>query len=230
VLLAADTRVTYYPRGKPVFWKDRAQKIRHTKLGLIVGAGNGRLLDNVADKLDGEDGAAVRGTDDIERIVKREQDAFPRQADPQLAEMTAGTGWLSTYIAAEFEPPRILGVRLCLVGGTHRFGRLEDGTAYVLMPGGATQEQFDSAMSRIHKLMVPLEDIEDGLAQNLARHLALAGTLIQDAAKEFSSVSRTFQVGVHTSNGYWGISPFIEDMTAGVQFELFPPGAERRAS
>ena len=55
VLLAADTRVTWYPPDRPVFYTDDHTKIRMTKFGIIAGAGYVPLLDRVKQRFASDD-------------------------------------------------------------------------------------------------------------------------------------------------------------------------------
>jgi hypothetical protein len=70
VILAADTRTTYYPPfGKPLF-RDDSEKIQKTGIGLITGAGLISLLDPVKTRLANE---SITNTNYIILFVREER-------------------------------------------------------------------------------------------------------------------------------------------------------------
>lgn len=51
VLLAVDTRITWFPQHQPMRWEDGRRKLQQTPLGLIGGTGLVSLLEPVEDRL-----------------------------------------------------------------------------------------------------------------------------------------------------------------------------------
>src|SRR5687767_2009789 len=74
MLLAADTRVTFYPDTGPPYFEDGKSKIHNTRMGLIAGVGLGNLLDRVARRLSAED---PYHTDRIIEIIEEEREIVP---------------------------------------------------------------------------------------------------------------------------------------------------------
>src|SRR5262245_53702327 len=68
-LMGADTRVCYYPGGQ-LRYRDDAEKIRHTSMGLISGAGLCDLLDPVKERLEQNE---ITNTDQIRETILAER-------------------------------------------------------------------------------------------------------------------------------------------------------------
>lgn len=123
-LVAADTRVSYYPPSGPRFDDDRRKIVRTPLGGLATGAGMIALLDPVKARLT----ADVAFVDDILRAIAETRDAVEARhpnPDSRVAEALETTAWMFTYVTAIDGLPKLrLGARVL---GARRRGRVRSG-------------------------------------------------------------------------------------------------------
>lgn len=222
VMLAADTRVTWFPPGCPMAYRDEQTKISRTSLGLITGAGLISLLDAVKSRLEFEH---VFPSDRIVDIAREERQRFERDPryrhDPRVAESLQTTGWLFTYFTAVDGSYR-LRLAVCHPITDYKLALVNENAGFAMMPAGANADQAESVSRWLQKEIIPLAEIPD-LQESIQHHALVAAAITRSVADEFDSVSRSFNIGVQTIAGHSGISPFIDGLDAW-SFALEPPG------
>jgi hypothetical protein len=221
-MLAADTRVSWFPPDRPMAYRDEQTKISRTSLGLITGTGLISLLDAVKRRLDFEH---VFPSDRIVAVAREERRRFeddPRyQHDPRVAESLQTTGWLFTYFTPTDDGYR-LRLAVCHPATDYELALVNENAGFVMMPAGATPDQVESISQWLQEDLVPLAELPD-LEKSIQHHALVAAAITRSVADEFDSVSRSFHIGIQTIDGSSGISPFI-DGSGAWSFALEPPG------
>jgi hypothetical protein len=200
-MLVADTRMTFYPPNQPSFFEDGKEKIHHTKLGIISGAGNGGLLRRVATRLDSAEFATCNSNTQIERAIIEEFENYPVPSDPDLAERTAETAWLTTYVGHGDD--LVPHFRITIMGGRdQRLLRFPDGEVLTLMPPEATDPLRKAVADMLRERMRPLPKFHLGEVQvSVLWNGLTAAAVIQELGKHLEGISRTFQIGIQTPLG-----------------------------
>lgn len=216
VLLAADTRITWYPQSQPMRWKDGRTKIQQTSLGLIGGTGLVSLLDPVKDRF--ED-AEVKHTDDIVRIIWEEYERVREEGrwdDDRVRGSLKQTGWMFTYFGCD-DPTNLCAENTSLRLGIYhpdiserQRGIIAPGNAIVLMPFGTTQEQFDAISEAANQALKTSDELPN-FEENLQYHVPLVAALIRTVSDWNETVSPTFVVGVQSRLHGAGISNVAGD-------------------
>lgn len=214
VLIAADTRVSYYPNGRLVY-RDDEKKIRKTSMGIIAGAGLADFLDTVKERLEQEQ---ITHTDRILEIVREERQALngkPWSRDTRVQEALKTTAWMFTYLGVDsLENPTPgsakLRLAMTLPEENYKIAFVLPGNAWVFPPTPATREQQE----RWHRFAADnLQPLDDGspLAPNITHHAAVATHLIREISGENAGVSPTLQIGLHFLPICTAISAILSD-------------------
>jgi hypothetical protein len=232
VLIVADTRMTYYPRDAPRYWKDGRGKVYGTNLGIIAGAGFGPTLDAVRERLAGEDGMEVRHLDDVRRVASEEFDkrVAPPEWPQEALRSHQMTGWLLTYLNPMREPGDYL--RMAFVPGSSSAPAFVYEKGDVAILGSVDLEAVASDMQERLSSRLKVQDGADGLNDSLAEHVVLAASAISKGAELSEGISQSFQVGIYTQWAQHGISEIatVEDgCVKGLSLTLHTPQAMREA-
>lgn len=200
VLLAADTRVTFFPdeTGPAVFRDDRV-KVRKTRMGIMAGVGLSQLLDGVQARLEREDPG---DTDRIIAIIQDEREKVPEDwfTSPRVRNAVDNeTCWLFTYVnSTQPDTPTLDTWRLRLAlahpHSAYRLALCSPGSGSICMPvsvPGAGELQ-----DTLHRNLRPLDDLRD-LQSNVEHHVGLCSSLIRHIAAVETSVSAYVHVGLH---------------------------------
>jgi hypothetical protein len=214
VMLAADTRTTYYSFLGRTF-RDDSEKIQKTGIGLITGAGLLPLLDSVKRRLAKEE---ITDTGDIIRIVREEREKASVNFGPKVQEALRKTGWIFTYHTVLNGVPQLrlavahpeLGNNIGLYG--------EKGPA-IIYPIEANETQAKFISNSLLKEIRSNGEIAE-LQESIQYHARIIAILIKALHEHFPSVSDYCQVGVHTAEGRKGISPIIRGDERDVSFNL----------
>jgi len=223
-ILAADTRTTYHLFGMP-FYDDNSSKVQKTTMGLITGAGFCTLLDGVKKKLATEQ---VADTDCVLRIIKEETE-MTRNAwreYPQIESWIEQTGWIFSYMTVSSDQP------LLRLGVFHPslnreiYATYEVGNPAIIFPvelnSRIADEIHDLVLERI-KVPTGVADLQSSIEQNST----LIGTVISELQPSCRSISRCFQIGIH-SGGQTGISDLVDirnDGTFSLNIKLAGPSS-----
>jgi hypothetical protein len=221
VLLAADTRTTYYPNiGGMVYkaYEDDSVKIQKIDSGLITGAGCVELLEPVKDRLNEE---TISNSDQIFNIIQEERARFQEswvEFGEQCVDMT---GWIFSYRTAENEAFKL---RLCIVhpaignGNVIAYVRKEN-EPFIIAPVEANEKQVGIMTDFLKKSIRPIEQFEN-LHDSIDYHGLLFAELVRGIQPAFASVSSCCQIGVHTLDGRTGISAIMKDTDTRVPVSL----------
>jgi hypothetical protein len=213
VLLAADTRVTYYSNEIRMF-RDDFTKIRRTSMGLVSGAGIVELLDPVQDRLKAETIAIIDRIVEIVQeqltVVKKE----PWAGHPRNADAIEHTGWMCTFIGSDnSRDPPTHPLRLGVVGAKETLIQsIPFNDVFLLTPTGTTPEQWTAWYRFAKDNLQPLADKAEvaDIARNIAHHARVARDLMERVSLANDGVAKTLQLGVH-------IYPFLTGTTGIIQ-------------
>jgi hypothetical protein len=226
VLLAADTRVTYYDLSyRRVGCSDAHEKIHKTNVGMVTGAGSVELLKLVSDRFDAID--QIISTDQVLHMVDEERRRY-RTLNPQVPDkIIESTGWIFGYLTfaeGTFDqgtPTLRLGVirsSETIIGRRH----LVNDYPYVIPPFEATEKDFDLITSFLKESIKPADQFET-LRDSIQHHWSLIAELIRAIQPKFPSISSSCQIGVHTLDGFTGISSILKDTDASASIKLNLP-------
>lgn len=209
VLLAADTRTIHYDwGGRKIGYDDESVKIQKTSMGLITGAGSKILLDAVKSALAREE---ITHTDQIKETIRRErlkvERIYEHRASQTLILTLKSTGWLFSYVTIENEKPKLrlgmfhpsLGSDMALYCENH---------PAMISPHEATEEAADLIVDFLRKKVRPVTEFSS-LQSSIQYHWEIIAMLIREIQPSFPSISSHCQIGAHTINGYFGISPIL---------------------
>ena len=205
-ILAADTRTTYYRLGMP-FCDDNSSKVQKTTMGLITGAGFLPLLDGVKRMLVTEQ---VTNTERVLSIINEESERA-RQAwriHSQIDFWIEQTGWIFSYTTTlDNQPTLRVGIFHPSIN-KEMYVTYEVGNPEIIFPvelnHETTEAIYDPILQRI-KVPVDSSEVQDSIDQNIA----VIGALINALQPYCPSISRRFQVGIH-SGGQVGISDLTD--------------------
>lgn len=224
-ILAADTRTTYHVFGMP-FYDDNSSKVQKTTMGLITGAGFCTLLNGVKEKLAIEQ---VTNTERVLGIIKEETERTLSawRAHPQIEFWIEQTGWIFSYMTLLNDQP------LLRVGVFHpslnkeMYVTYEVGNPAIIFPveldPGITKAIHDSVLKRI-KVPTDVADVQSSIEWNST----VIGTIISELQPYCSSISKRFQIGIHSS-GQTGISDLVDiknDGTFSLNIKLDGPSSD----
>lgn len=211
IIVAADTRVSYYPPGEPMRWRDGVEKITKTSLGLITGSGLVDLLDPVKARFQDTD---VKHTDDVVRVIREEHERIKGRkwyGDTRVQESLKRICWMFTYFGMD-DPANInldtVHLRLGIFHpefSTEQRGLIPEGKAMVTMPDGSTEEECQ-AFSEAANAGLKTSDELPGLQESVEYHTKLIAYLVKRISAINEMVSPTFQVGVQTLFNGCGVS------------------------
>jgi hypothetical protein len=209
-LIGADTRVCYYPDGH-LQYRDDEEKIRHTSMGLISGAGLCNLLDPVKQRLEENE---ITNTDQIREAIRAErrfvEQWFPNP-DARLREAIAHTAWMLTYFHAE-KPQSYADITLRLAitipQDDYKLGLFPADSGGMIPPSGLTPTEERELRDMCHDGIKPWNDEQEPVVENIAHHAGLIGRVIRRASELSEMVSASFQLGVQTIHDT-GISSIV---------------------
>jgi hypothetical protein len=226
ILLAADTRATYYNLShQRVGCNDTYEKIHHHSGGIVTGAGSEPLLNLVNDRL--LEINEIISTDELLLLVEEERLRY-RTLNPHVPEKSVeNTGWIFSYLTFA-EGTFDTGTPTLRLGVIHRFGNiigrrhLVTDHPYVIPPYGATQEDLDKIINFLKESIKSSNQFET-LRDSIEYHWSIIGELIRTIQPAFRAISAYCQIGVHTLDGYAGISSILQDTDTGASITLTPP-------
>lgn len=217
VMIAADTRITWYlPDGSARF-RDEKAKIHHTKMGLIAGVGLSNLLDSVARRLGNEE---VLHTDRIVEILREERGHVPgRWLENERVRNAVEheTCWMYTYMSCHsLTSPDLTQSRLRLAVSHPQDGyhpvRYLPSSGGVCLPFGVTPQQADLLQELLDNDMQPCLDVSR-IQETISHNGALCAYLIQEVSRLDETVSPSFQLGVHVFDLSAGVLTGISDVS-----------------
>jgi hypothetical protein len=199
VLLAADTRVTYQIGSLKLGFEDDVEKIQKTSMGIITGAGLVNLLDSVKDRLTKQE---ITNSDEIIEIVKKEREIWGLNPD-----FISKTGWLFSYMTLIDNSPKL---RLDLVHPSLAEGsvRWEENKLAAIFPIEFTQDQADSLSKTVNELIKSSNEFKSA-QESFQYHSIMMREIIKTIQPDCPSVSRCYQVGIHTVSGQVDISKIM---------------------
>ena len=209
IILAADTRTVYGWPNKIIHHSDEHEKIQKTKIGLITGAGYTDLLDDVKKQIAEKD---IEHTDQIIDIIRKcRENLSPAPAFFSIlgTKWIEATSWLLTYMTPVDNSPTL---RLALIHPqfNDEVALYKKNTCCVIMPAESTPEECDRITNLVHSQIKLLEDISM-INENISYHVTLIREVIKVVSEKYKSVSRFFQIGIHTIDGKMGISAIIKN-------------------
>jgi hypothetical protein len=224
-LIAADTRLSFYPNGIHMFRDDEEKIRRTTELGgVISGAGWAELLDRVKERLSTERITVIDRIVEITTETVAHAKTLPGASDPMVVEALKTTGWMFTFIGTDnsTEPPSAV-LRLGILGANDTGIRaVQPKSWYLFPPTGTTPEQYEEWAAHMRTGLLPPTvpmDVE-AFGKNLAHHVGIVGELMQKVAAANPGVARTFQIGVHIPFMGTAVSNIInEDASDALTFD-----------
>lgn len=215
-LLAADTRTTYFNwNGSVRKYEDDSEKIQKTTIGLITGAGSTQLLNLVKDRLRNE---RIIHTNQMLSMVEEARTkyrrAFWRTAERDI-EMTV---WIFSYMTLKDGRPKL---RLDILHPTFgdMFARYEENHPVLIGPHEATEKEV-AGISDFLKKKIKLSREFSALSDSIQYHWSIIASLIRKIQPAFPSISSYSQVGVHTLDGFVGVSHILKDDESNVTIKL----------
>jgi hypothetical protein len=206
-LLASDSRVTYYNLdGTVLSYEDNRKKVYKTKIGLITGSGSVDLLDAVKDKLELNE---VEDTTAILQVIKEARLNYSKTCGSKAAHDIAHTGWIFTYLA-NIENKPILRLAMVHPSVGEGIGFFEENKPATIYPFGASQGQVDALRKILEDNIKPFKEFQT-LNDSILYHATVIRAFIAGMQPMFSSISPYCQIGVHTWDGYKGISEILKE-------------------
>jgi hypothetical protein len=205
VLLAADTRTTFYNWTKRIIsYADSSVKIQKTTYGLITGAGRMELLDAVKTRLGKE---TITNTDQIYEIIKEERLKFVKILSITEDDIRL-TGWIYSYKTFLDEIPTL---RLDVVHSSLGDGlaRWEENKAAIICPYEAKEEDAIEITTNFDKTIRPSAEFTT-VGDSCLYHAQKIAELIRQIQPKYPSVSRCYQTGVHMLDGSMDISSIVK--------------------
>jgi hypothetical protein len=230
VVMGADTRVSWYTPDGEFRFHDEGEKIQKTDIGLITGAGLINILDPVKKMLAHKE--VVTHTRRIEALMRDTRNRFRDDHDwtdqPHVIEALAHTCWLFTYFGSDTASARAQGnvtLRLALAHPSSDYNRdvIATNSAVVVMPTGSTENQVDALHRVVNEHIAPLESASD-FVKNVNYHVGLIAGAMEAVAGFNQGVTQTFQVGIHTADFRFAISPIISDRMWRIELRSFFEG------
>jgi PsbP len=228
VLLAADTRAYLCDlSNRPYGVRDDHEKISKTNIGIMGGRGTDRLLELVISKFNELD--EVGTTNDLRTIVDNGRQHF-RELYPEVAgKSIESTAWIFSYLTfGEGTLDRgtptlrlgVIGYAVDIIGRRH----LVDNCPCVIPPPEATEQDAADITNALKKLIKPIDQFGT-LSESIDYHWQVIAKLIQLYEPKFPSISPSCQIGVHTLDGFTGISSILKDTdkTASIALKAPPP-------
>ena len=215
VLLAADTLAILVDlKGIPRGVRDDHEKICNTNIGIVAGRGTDELLELVNSRFDEVDD--IISTDDLKRIINEERQHFREvhEKSEQSEQSIQNTAWLFSYVTfregmvTQGTPILRLGVvgyAGDIIGRRH----LVDNYPFVIPPPGTTDQDTADITATVHKLIKPINQFEK-LSESIGYHAAAIANVIRLYQPKLRSISSSCQIGVFTSDGFFGVSPIIK--------------------
>ena len=214
VMLAADTRTTYYPPGSPPFWLDNTEKVCRTQPGIVTGMGYSDFTDAVKVRFAAEEPGH---TERMVAIIREERARFEQTwpGDERVQHHVRNINcWMASYgtIVDDGRSPAEPTLRLALIHPQHDYqlALIQRNKALVGYPDGMTPEQAAPMTELINEQLKPMNSWDE-FQSNMEYHVALAGSVIKCLAAINDGVSPLFQVGVHTLRHGCAISPISDD-------------------
>lgn len=203
VLLAADTRVTYY-RGvsETPEWQDDNEKILKTTMGLITGMGLVQLLDPVKNQLSVEDPIH---TDRIIEIIKQQRAIADRRwpTDPRIREaLDHVTCWMFSYVTSsdpQHPTPDTVTLRLAIAHPHNGYQLSLYGapSGAIGFPHGIEPREAESITKFLNDNIKPMSDWSE-FESTVNHNASLAAQIIRYLSEINEGVSPYFQIGVHS--------------------------------
>ena len=220
VLLASDTRTTFFEGSNLRTYYDDSEKIQKTRFGLITGAGNLSLLDSVKRRMLLN---FIENTDDMLRIIHEERNHLKNKYKYSLEvfrNLIESTGWIFTYHTYIKEKPLL---RLAVYHPTldNGIGYYEKGNPAIIFPFEAKKEERDYIGSIFEDSFKHLNNFET-IQETLQYYCELIFVTIRLFQPKYPSISKYVQYGVHTFENLVGISKIIKNENISFDLQLNP--------
>lgn len=216
VLLAADTRTTYFNlNGSVRKYEDDSVKIRKTAIGLITGAGSTQLLNFVEDRLENE---KITHTKKILSMVREARTNYRKTYWKTAESDIKMTGWIFSYTTLKDNKPKL---RLDILHPAFgdMFARFEENHPTLICPCEATEQEVEVISDSLKKKIRPSREFSS-LSDSIQYHWSIVASLIRKIQPKFPSISPYSQIGVHTLDGHAGISKILKDDEPNVTIKL----------
>lgn len=213
-LLAADTRVTYWPTM--VLYDDDNPKVHRWTGGLVTAAGLVQLIDPVQGRLAQEE---VPHTTRIKQVIEEERRRLRSQrrlgvSVDEIDRWIAHTGWLVSYTAEVDGEAR---VRVAVLHpsledeytGPDSIHLVPENTVQLIVPPEADEQQAGRLQQTLQNVVKPLADFAT-VDEHYAYHRGICGLIISQVAQEWQSVSSRMQLGVHTVSGQVEVTGLLD--------------------
>lgn len=234
VLLAADTRAFMLDLSNhPYGVCNDHEKISKTNIGIMAGRGSDRLLELVNSKFNEID--EIISTDDLKRVVNNERQHF-RELYPDFAEQSIkSTAWIFSYLTfgeGTFNrgtPALRLGV-IGYAGDIIGRPPLHNNYPFVVPPPEATEQDASIIINALKTLIKPIDQFKTR-SESVHYHWQVIAKSIQIIKRlkksQFHSISSSCQIGIHTLDGFTGVSSILKDTDTTASITLNPPPQPR---
>lgn len=209
ILLAADTRTTYYDNsGDVISFHDESEKIVRTKMGLMTGAGNMGLLDAVKSRFKKKE---IGNSNELLKIIGKERCRFINLVDflnlePHIKTIES-TGWIFTYVTKRENIPLL---RLAIYHPSlgNGIGLYKERQPAAIFPHEASKQEAEELGKALENIIRPFNEFKD-FASCIKYHLEYIGSFIDLIQPNYPSISSSCQFGIHALEGVW-LSPIIK--------------------
>lgn len=199
VMLAADTRVVYYPPGLPTFYLDEDSKIQTTRMGIVAGAGYTALIDAVKKRFLND---PIQHTSHLLAVIREERHKIRGQSfmdDPRCGKALDTTSWFFTYVNFTNDHPEFNKLRLAMFHPSlseSELGILKAGDVVVHVPGECGEEVAGGLRPAIQKMLEEFA-ANESLAESIHGAASVLGNVMNQMGEQFDVISRTFTIGIH---------------------------------
>lgn len=206
VLIIADCRMSKYnPYGNVENYEDTYEKIFKTKIGLISGGGNQRLIDMLKQQLTLR---PVKNLDETLEGLRSIRSRFPNDTDRLKDTECVLTNYSTLERKLKLTRTNFLMEKMVDYPDKPPISPFP----LLLEPLGATEMQKKEMLEYLKTHVKTLKRYYNW--KDCARdHAMLAGEFIQEKSKLYDSVSKSFQIGIHRADGFIGVTKIITDIS-----------------
>ena len=203
IILAADTRTTWYPKDGSPYFQDDSEKIQKTKFGLITGAGWTHKLDLVKKSF-----AESLPQDTIEMInlIREALDKNKDRSGDMIPKLK--TRWIFSYQTTK-NTEHIL--RLAFYD-PHEIDDIavtnETCSPLIIFPAETNEKEADALRSAYSELLKPFKEFKN-IDESIQYNIELIARFFYLIHPRYESMSSLIQVGIH-KHGYVAISQIID--------------------